>query len=75
MNFRQADSVGKSEEKFLVSFGSDMTYKVIPITMSDPDEARFNHSELIFVRQLLIILSNGFPAQKYSILLHGQTIQ
>ena len=37
MNFRQADSVGKSEEKFLASFGSDMTCKVIPIrpTMSD----------------------------------------
>ena len=60
MNFRQADSVGKSEEKFLVSFGSDMTYKVIPITMSDPDEARFNHSELIFVRQFLTILSKKF---------------
>ena len=53
MNFRQADSVGKSEEKFLVSFGSDMTYKVIPITMSDPDEARFKSLGAHFCQAIL----------------------
>ena len=64
MNFRQADSVGKSEEKFIVSFGSDMTYKVIPVTMSDPDEARFKSLGAHFCQVILDNLEQRFPGTK-----------
>ena len=64
MNFRQADSVGQSEEKFLVSFGSNMTYKVIPITMSDPDEARFKSLGAHFCQAILDNLEQRFPGTK-----------
>ena len=50
--------------KFLVSFGSDMTYKVIPITMSDPDEARFKSLGAHFCQAILDNLEQRFPGTK-----------
>ena len=56
---------GKSEEKFLASFGSDMTYKEVPISKSDSDEARFKSLKAQFCQAILDNLEQRFPGTTF----------
>ena len=56
---------GKSEEKFLASFGSDMTYKEVPISKSDSDEARFKSLKAQFGQAILDNLEQRFPGTTF----------